>query len=61
MKILRNVLLLALILVLSFIALDILISNVFPFIFWLLKVVVSLVLLIAIGVAVVYLYRKLRA
>lgn len=61
MKILRNVLLLALILLLSFIALDILVSNVFPFVLWILKVVVSLVLLIAIGFAVVYLYRKLRA
>ncbi len=61
MKLLRNLLLLALILVLVYIGLDIIISNVFPFIFWIFKVIVSLALLIAIGAAVIFLYKKLRS
>ncbi len=61
MKLLRNLLLLALILVLVYIGLEIIISNVFPFIFWIFKVIVSLALLIAIGAAVIFLYKKLRS
>lgn len=57
MKLLRNLVIVALILILVYIALEIII----PAVFWVLKVIVTLVLLIAIGVAVFYLYRKLRA
>jgi hypothetical protein len=61
MKLLRNLVLLALILVLVYFAFQIIIHIVFPIVSWIFEIVVTVVLLIAIGVAVIYLYRKLRS
>ena len=56
MGLLRNLVILALILLLILIAL----SMVLPIIAWAFKLVFTLILLGVIGFAIVYLYRKLR-
>ena len=57
MRLLRNLVFLALILGLIFIALGI----ITPIVSWAFKLVINLFLLGLIGVAIIYLYRKLRA
>ena len=57
MELFRNLIILALIVGLALIALKI----VMPILAWVFQLVVTIVLLGAIGVAIVYLYQKLRA
>ena len=56
MTLFRNLIILALILGLVFIALKL----ITPMIAWAFQLVVTLLLLIAVGIAVIYLYQKLR-
>jgi hypothetical protein len=57
MDLLRNLVIFALILGLSLLALKIIV----PIVAWAFQLVVTLVLLGAIGIAIIYLYQKLRA
>ena len=57
MRLLKNLGLLALILGLVFIALKLII----PIVSWAFQLVITLTLLGVIGIAIIYLYRKLRA
>ncbi len=57
MELLRNLVIFAFILGLSLLALKIIV----PIVAWAFQLVVTLVLLGAIGIAIIYLYQKLRA